>query len=188
MRNCYEILQVFPSASVQEIKDSFRLLLFRYHPDHNKDREDWAVKKTMELVEAYHILADSFRRAHHDVMRTVKLREAEAKKGGLKSLFGKSRQQSKEADALFKLGVDSYRAEEYEQAIQAFRRVWKLTADYPGVRYNMAVSFLAIERLSDASQWLQEHIGKNKEDAEARGLLSRVASLIQKKRGGGKAG
>jgi molecular chaperone DnaJ len=62
MRNCYEILQVFPNANIREIKDSFRLLLFRYHPDHNRDREDWAVHRTMELVEAYHILADPFRR------------------------------------------------------------------------------------------------------------------------------
>lgn len=51
----------------------------------------------------------------------------------------------------------------------------------------MAVSFLAIERLGDCSQWLQEHIGKNKEDAESRGLFSRVAALIQKKRAGGKS-
>ena len=141
----------------------------------------------MELVEAYHMLADPFRRAHHDVMRTVKIREPEAKRSGLKSLFGKSRQQSKEADGLFKLGVDSFRAEEYEQAIQAFKRVWKLNQEYPGVRYNMAGAFLAIERLSDCSQWLQEHIAKAKDDAEARGLLSRVASLIQKKRAGGRA-
>ncbi len=176
MRNYYEVLQVFPNATSQEIKDAFRFLLFRYHPDHNKGKEDWAVQQTMGLVEAYHILADPARRLHHDVMRSVKLRDELPKKG--LAIFGKSAK-VKDLEAVFKDGLDKYRAEENEQAILAFRKVYDADPDFPNIGYNLAVCFLAIERLGDAQQWLQDHVAKRKDDNEARALFTKINTLAQ---------
>ncbi len=187
MKNCYEVLQIVPNAPAQEIKDTFRLLLFRYHPDHNKDRPEWAVQKTMELVEAYHVLADPLRRAHHDVLRTIRIREAEERKGGLGGLFVKTSDRSKEAAGIFRLGVNAFRTEEYEQAVQAFRKVYNLDPEFPGVRFNLGMAFIALERYSEALQWLQDQVAKKKDDAEARALHGKIASLMHKRKAAAKS-
>ncbi|MEK7474204.1 MAG: DnaJ domain-containing protein [Candidatus Coatesbacteria bacterium] len=174
MRNYYEVLQVFPNATQQEIKDAFRFLLFRYHPDHNKGKEEWAVEQTMSLVEAYHILSDSARRLHHDVMRTVKLREDLPKKG----LFGRNK--SKDLDPLFREAIEKYKSGEVEQAIGAFRKVYDADPGYPNIGFNMGVCFLAIERMNDALQWLADHAARNKGDADSRALHAKIGTLAQK--------
>lgn len=176
MRNYYETLQVFPNATQQEIKDAFRFLLFRYHPDHNKGKEDWAVLQTMDLVEAYHILSDPARRLHFDLMRTVKVRDEAPKKGF--ALFGKGKSKTLGAD--MKEGVEKFKAGEMEQALKAFRKVYDADPEFPNVGYNIAVCFLAIERLGDAQQWLQDHAAKHKDDADARTLYAKVGTLAQK--------
>ena len=177
MKNYYEVLQVFPNASTQEVKDAFRFLLFRYHPDHNKGKEDWAVQQTMELVEAYHVLFDPARRLHHDVMRTVKLRDEAPKKGF--ALFGKGGK-TKDLEPLFKEGLEKYKIGEVELAVVAFRKVYEANPDYPNVGFNLAVCFLAIERLNDALQWLQDQVARKKDDADARALYARISTLAQK--------
>lgn len=177
-RNHYETLQVFPNAGAQEVKDAFRFLLFRYHPDHNRGKEEWAVQKTMELVEAYHVLSDPARRAHHDVMRTVKLREdAPVKKG----LFSKGPdEKTKQAEAACRDASEKFKADEFEQAILAFRKAADLDPEYPNVRFNMGVCFLALERLNDALAWIQDHVNRKKDDQDARALHQKVFTLSQK--------
>jgi predicted Zn-dependent protease len=180
MTNHYETLQVYPNASPQEIKDAFRFQLFRYHPDHNRGKEEWAVQRTMELVEAYHVLSDPARRAHYDVLRSVRMREETPKKGF--SLFGKGNDKADRAAPTFKGGIEKFKAGEYEQAIQLFRKTHGIDPGYPNVKFNVATCFLAIERLSDAMQWLQDHVARNKEDAEARALFSKIAALAHKRK------
>jgi len=173
MRNHYELLQIFPRATQDEVKDAFRFLLFRYHPDHNRGREEWAVERTMELVEAYHTLSNPARRAHYDVLRGAKVRAELPKKGF--SLFGSGATKAKQVAAIFSDGVDKYKTDEFESAIKAFRQVLTLEPDFPNVKYNLSLAFLALERYPEALQWLQEHVGKNKEDQEARALHTKAA-------------
>lgn len=59
----YEILQVSPSADQEIIERAFRLLAKRYHPD-NKHTGDAAKFDT--LMEAYHVLSVSEKRAVYD--------------------------------------------------------------------------------------------------------------------------
>lgn len=183
MRSHYELLQVFPRATAEEIKEAFRFLLFRYHPDHNRGREEWAVERTMELVEAYHTLSDPQRRAHYDVMRGLKVRAEEAKKGF--TLFGQGGTKARQVSSIFAEGVEKYRADEYEAAIKSFRQVLALDPQYPNVRFNLALAFVGIERYPEAMQWLQEHVSRNKGDADARSLYSKISALASKKKTGG---
>lgn len=64
-RDYYEILSVSRTASVDEIKTSYRKLAMKHHPDKNpgdKNSED----KFKELAEAYEILSDPQKRQRYD--------------------------------------------------------------------------------------------------------------------------
>ncbi len=61
----YSILGVSASASPAEIRQCFRELALKYHPDKNKNSEE-SRQKFMQIVEAYRVLTeDSARKEHH---------------------------------------------------------------------------------------------------------------------------
>jgi curved DNA-binding protein CbpA len=66
----YEQLELSPTATADEIKQSFRSLIARYHPDKvqhlGKEFQDMAAGRAAELTEAYRILSDAGRRAEYD--------------------------------------------------------------------------------------------------------------------------
>ncbi len=64
--NYYEILEIEHTSKLGEIKQAFRRLLKRFHPDRNPRNATWAEDRTRRLVEAYHVLADETRRKFHD--------------------------------------------------------------------------------------------------------------------------
>jgi DnaJ-class molecular chaperone len=61
----YEVLNLHRSASLEDIKRSFRQLALKHHPDRNRNSED-SRKKFMEVVEAYEILSDDQSRKEYD--------------------------------------------------------------------------------------------------------------------------
>jgi molecular chaperone DnaJ len=68
MKNYYQILDVSESASTSEIKKAFRKLAQEFHPDKNPNNPE-AEKKFKEISEAYEILSDDQKRAHHDATK-----------------------------------------------------------------------------------------------------------------------
>jgi curved DNA-binding protein CbpA len=70
LKNYYELLEIAPAASADEIKRSFRAQIARYHPDKvqhlGKEFQSMAADRAAELTEAYRILSDPGRRAEYD--------------------------------------------------------------------------------------------------------------------------
>jgi molecular chaperone DnaJ len=63
-RDYYEVLGVSRDADAKAIKDAFRALALKYHPDRNK--EPGAEERFKEIAEAYAVLSDPKKRAEYD--------------------------------------------------------------------------------------------------------------------------
>jgi len=63
-RDYYEVLGIPRDADEKKIKDAFRTLALKYHPDRNK--EPGAEEKFKEIAEAYAILSDPKKRSAYD--------------------------------------------------------------------------------------------------------------------------
>lgn len=64
----YALLEVSASATLQQIKRSYRRLVRLYHPDINAQRRDGRDERIKQLNEAYAILSDATRRAAYDAL------------------------------------------------------------------------------------------------------------------------
>lgn len=70
MKDYYQILEVTPESSEDEIRKSYRRLAMQYHPDRNPDKPG-AEEKFKEVAEAYGVLTDSVKRRQYDAARTM---------------------------------------------------------------------------------------------------------------------
>lgn len=63
----YQILGVGKRASEAEIKKAYKKLAKKYHPDRNKNRQEWAKKEFIKVNKAYDILSDKEKRKLYDM-------------------------------------------------------------------------------------------------------------------------
>lgn len=67
MKNYYQILGVSKDASFDEIKQSYRNLVLKYHPDKNPDeKKEVAEEKFKQITQAYEVLSSEEKRAKYD--------------------------------------------------------------------------------------------------------------------------
>ncbi len=64
----YEVLGVGRQASSKEIKDAYRKLALKYHPDRNRDNPE-VIEKMKAVNEAYAVLSSADKRREYDAMR-----------------------------------------------------------------------------------------------------------------------
>jgi molecular chaperone DnaJ len=64
-RDYYDVLGVSRDADEREIRDAFRRLALRYHPDRNKEPD--AEERFKEIAEAYAVLSDPAKRRDYDM-------------------------------------------------------------------------------------------------------------------------
>jgi DnaJ-class molecular chaperone len=67
MKDYYQILGVPENATAEQVKDAFRKLAFKYHPDKNPGNEKEAETKFKEINEAYAVLGDTDKRRQYDL-------------------------------------------------------------------------------------------------------------------------
>lgn len=65
-KDYYEILQVFPGSTTEEIKRSYRKLALRFHPDRNHGSEQFSAQ-FKELALAYEVLSNPGSRKEYDL-------------------------------------------------------------------------------------------------------------------------
>jgi molecular chaperone DnaJ len=65
-RDFYEVLGVSKTASIEEIKSSYRKAAMKWHPDRNPDNKDEAEIRFRECTEAYTVLSDAQKRQIYD--------------------------------------------------------------------------------------------------------------------------
>jgi curved DNA-binding protein len=68
-KDYYSVLGVDSNSSQEEIKQAYRKLAFKYHPDRNKD-DSTATQKMKEINEAYAVLSDASKRREYDLLRS----------------------------------------------------------------------------------------------------------------------
>lgn len=76
----YEILNVAPSASARQIKQAYRRLSFRNHPDRNQTSLE-ANNRMQKINEAYDTLSDPIQRREYDLPRGYGILVPKFKKG-----------------------------------------------------------------------------------------------------------
>jgi curved DNA-binding protein CbpA len=79
MENYFEILGVAPDASDKEVKAKYRELIKKYHPDVNKDNEEYATEMTAKINEAYSVLATEEGRQNYQYVLQHQNRVANAR-------------------------------------------------------------------------------------------------------------
>jgi molecular chaperone DnaJ len=75
-RDFYEVLSVSKTATVEEIKASYRKAALKWHPDRNPDNKQEAETKFRECTEAYSVLSDSEKRQIYDTYGHAGLSQA----------------------------------------------------------------------------------------------------------------
>ena len=65
-RDYYEVLGIERGATADQIKQAFRRLAMKHHPDRNPSNKKEAEERFKEISEAYEVLSDSQKRAAYD--------------------------------------------------------------------------------------------------------------------------
>ncbi|XP_047100201.1 dnaJ homolog subfamily C member 5-like [Schistocerca piceifrons] len=71
----YDILQVAPSATEDEIRRAYRRLALRYHPDKNPGDQAASAERFKAVQRAYRVLGDPRRRQLYDLYGSASLAE-----------------------------------------------------------------------------------------------------------------
>lgn len=71
----YEVLEVAPNATHNEIKSAYYKLTLKYHPD--KNNSDYAKQKFQQISEAYEVIGNYAARKHYDRNIMVRQRTVE---------------------------------------------------------------------------------------------------------------
>ena len=66
MKNYYNILEIDRNADKNTIKNAYKKLALKYHPDKNKNNKEQAEEKFKEISEAYEVLSDDEKKNNYD--------------------------------------------------------------------------------------------------------------------------
>lgn len=174
--NFYEVLELYPAATQEEIDNAFRAALYKYHPDHNPDKPDWAHERTSQAVEAYKILSDPLRRKIYNflIFAALKKHPPEIK---FNIFQGGDKKKYEEAVQYFKEGVEIFDADKAGSLLkfqQAFG-TYKLSEAV----YNVGVIYTITNKLSEAMRAFKEAVKIEPENQHYNKSTERLNELMR---------
>jgi len=95
-RDFYKVLGIPPISSNEEIKNAYRTLSKKYHPDLNPDLRLYSDDKMKELVEAYTVLSNFEKRKEYDSQSQFQVRKV--RRGSKKKADDAASAKDKEKD------------------------------------------------------------------------------------------
>ena len=184
-KNYYEMFKLYPPIDLKHLQDAYQQLIFEYHPDRNPDQREWAIEKTMEIVEAYGVLSDPDKRelynfqVRNDVRREVG--ELFGVKRGLLKMM-KSKEET-EAEEHFNKGVSFFDDKEsWNQAQHEWVTCVKLIPGFANAHYNLGILYGYQGNFKDAVSCFERAIKYNPSDYEAKKTLSAAMGFVYGKK------
>jgi curved DNA-binding protein CbpA len=180
-KNYYEIFKLYPPLDQDRLRETYRQLIFEYHPDRNPDRPEWAVERTMEIVEGYNILSDPQKREKYEFKIRYDIRREAGNYAGAKKAFwkmGKSREEE-EAEASFARGAAYFEdPENWGRAQLEWTRSLELVPGFVNAYYNLGVLAACQGRFQDAVGFLEAAARKDPADTEVKKTLSAAMGYV----------
>jgi len=174
-KNYYEILEVYPAATNEEIETAYRMLLYKYHPDHNPDRAQWAHEMTSKVVESYECLSNPEKRKLHNfqIYCPVKKKAAERKFWFFQT---KRKKQWELALAHFNAGVALFPRQK-PKALLKFQEAISHWAKFPEALYNLGLCLVDLRKHAEAQMYFSRVQEMNLKDPEIKRTLRRLDEL-----------
>jgi DnaJ-class molecular chaperone len=184
-KNYYEIFKLYPPINMSHLQETYKQLIFEYHPDRNPDRQEWAIEKTMEIVEGYNVLSDPQKRESYNfqIRNDVRREVGEmfgVKRGLLKMM--KSKEET-EAEDHFKKGLSYFEDKEnWNQAQHEWNLSVKLVPGCVNAHYNLGVLYGCQGNFKDAVVCFERVVKYNPSDYEVKKILSLAMGYIYGKK------
>lgn len=177
-QNYYEILEVYPAATNDEIETNYRMLLYKYHPDHNSDRADWAHQMTSKVVEAYQNLSNPEKRKIHNFQIYCPLKKKAADR---KFMFfqGKEKKAYELAQQYFKAGVVLF-PKQKPKAADKFKEALEKFPKFSEALYNWGLCLVEMHQFAEAKQKFEKVKEQYPKDQEIVRTLRRLTDLMKK--------
>lgn len=176
-QNYYEILEVYPAAQLEEIETNYRMLLYKYHPDHNPDRQQWAHEMTAKVVEAYQCLSNPEKRILHNfqIYCPVKKKPAERK---FMFFQGKDKKAYEAALPYYTAGVALFNKQK-AKSIEKFKEALVKFPKFTEAIYNIGLCLVDMRKFDEARQHFNKVKEMNPKSEEIVRTLRRLDDLTK---------
>jgi tetratricopeptide (TPR) repeat protein len=150
--NYYEVLNVRRDATSEDIRQAFRKLAKKYHPDLNADREKWADEKFCVIIQAYDTLMNRDLRTAYD--RRLR-QELDPNEDGYRQTL---REKSGDPRADAKLILEDFLHERGEEALRLYESLCERDPSfdlgkYLDIKDYLDVLFLIGEEYERIGDW-----------------------------------
>ncbi|MCE5300751.1 MAG: DnaJ domain-containing protein [Spirochaetia bacterium] len=177
--NYYELLEIGPAATQDEIEEAKRAALYRYHPDHNPDRGDWAHERTSEVLEAYDVLSNPLRRKIYNffIFATIRTSPPELK---FNIFQGADKKKYEEACEKFMDAVADYdekkKGDQLREVLTRFQLAFSI---YPMAEtsYNIGILHAKLNKLQEASHAFKKASELDPDNQHYRRTSEKLAEL-----------
>ena len=184
-KNYYEIFKIYPPIDLQQLQESYKQLIFEHHPDTNPGKLDWAIERTMEIVEAYNVLSDPLKREIYNFQVRNDIRKEPGELVGVKKglLNLKKSKEEIEAEEHFRKGMEFFQDKDnWNQAQHEWVTCTRLVPGFLNAHYNLGVLYGYQGNFKDSIVCFERLLKYNSADFETKKILSLAMGYVYGKK------